>query len=199
MVPPQVAPQPNWEFSADPDTSTQAGSDDSLHCPPQAPPAEAQGENQVITGESGSTRAVADDGAGARAPNAPRVAYTSSLVIPAADFGSDGNGTNSYRFPFASGGYVNRAAGTICIMAPAHLPLGATMTEMYISIYDNGGTTRPLANVQTPSTLAGIQNLSTGIAGSPMVAYPQYSYCVGIRLYNTAQRLYSARIYYSAP
>jgi hypothetical protein len=140
--------------------------------------------------------------------------FLSPLVIPAADFRNDGFSPNSYFFPFG-GGYIQSQGSTACMMAPAYLPQGATATQMSVSIYDNGGTTRPslylyrvdnfggtvvtMGSVATTATSTSIRVISDASILFPSVSYPTYSYYVAGCLYSVDQHLYSVRLYYSGP
>jgi hypothetical protein len=61
--------------------------------------------------------------------------YVSPLVIPAADFNRDSN-TSNYFFSFAGGSFGSGNNGG-CYMAPVYLPAGVTITDLFVSVFDN--------------------------------------------------------------
>jgi len=137
--------------------------------------------------------------------------YSSPLVIPGADFSSDGKKPDSYFFSFY-GGRIEGGDGAY-LMAPVYLPHGVTVSSMYVSYIDNNpayglsvklfrvdnydGTVNIMASFSTtdepedPSICIG----ADPSIDFPKVAYPRYSYYVGTGL-PTDTRLYSVRLYY---
>jgi hypothetical protein len=181
------------------------------------PPAASTDSNQAVNGSQGaSTESVGEDLHRVLAPNAPGV-YMSPLVIPAADFRNNGPATGGYFFSFEGGGYVRSTGGIVCMMAPAYLPQNATVYQMWATFYDNGGATRPWVNLYrvnnfdatlasqgmgtllTTSTSASLQNLVQTSISYPVVIFPDYSYYLGGCLYDSQQRIYSTRLYYTGP
>jgi hypothetical protein len=148
-------------------------------------------------------------------PNAAEVleaGYQSPLVIPAADFSSDGDDPDGFFFNFA-GGYIN-GDGSACLKAPAYLPKGATISSVYASLYDNAsgdvtvnlrrvnrstGATNKMATVSTTSNSTNIQQRSDISINYPTVSYPTYAYYVTTCLSYANHRIYSVRIYYTGP
>ena len=144
-------------------------------------------------------------------------AYQSPLVIPAAEFTSDGNNqVGDYFFSFP-GGYVlgSDPTGASCLQAPVYLPQGATVTSLYASVLDNTNMGNIFLNLyrvdnytadnvvrmaevltQDAVTNSGIVTISDLTVLSPGVVYPNFSYYVGACLDNNV-RLYAARIYYT--
>jgi hypothetical protein len=141
--------------------------------------------------------------------------YTSPLVIPAADFAADGANPDSMFFPFGGGYFQGNGDIYGCMVAPAYLPEGATVTDMFVSVYDNdatynltvnlrradnfaGGTTT-MANASSSGQFAGIQTISTSSITDPLVDYPDYAYYVTTCVLSGNIRIYSVRLYYTLP
>ena len=140
---------------------------------------------------------------------------SSPLVIPGADFRSDGLFPENIFFSFA-GGYLRGDSVNIndCVMAPAYLPNGVTVSDIYASVYDNdvnyrifvnlyrvdnyAGSVDLMASMATtpPGALDAIQVISDYPVDFPLVSYPSFSYYVGSCVESSAIRLYSVRIYY---
>lgn len=140
--------------------------------------------------------------------------YQSPLVIPAADFRDDGADPDSFFFWFAGGYAEGNSSNYGCMMAPAYLPHGAIVAEMWVSLYDNDtthsiyvtlwrvdnydGTAEVMAEVTTTDAYAydGITVLSDNTINGPIVEYPGYSYYATSCLRSSSIRLYSVRVYY---
>jgi hypothetical protein len=135
----------------------------------------------------------------------------SPLVIPAAAFSSDGSDPDGFFFNFA--GYLD-GNGTACLKAPAYLPDGVTVTDLYASLYDNStsdifvtlrrvdvssGTSDNLAEVSSTSASSSIQSRQDNTINYADVSYPLYAYYVTTCLNSVDHRLYSVRIYYTVP
>ncbi len=104
-----------------------------------------------------------------------------------------------------------------CMKAPAYLPHGATVTDLFASVYDNDGSediqvnlyrldnyaggTTVMASVATtgPFTSVNIESLHDDTISDATVTYPNYSYYVTTCVDAANIRLYSVRIYYSGP
>jgi hypothetical protein len=139
--------------------------------------------------------------------------YGSPLVIPAADFRSDGLDPDSSFF-FFSGGYLYGEHSDTCLMAPVYLPDGATIEEVYASVYDNdsnsgvnlwlklyrvnnySGSSNILAAMETASESTNLQVIADTSINYPTIVHPDYSYYLGVCLESANIRLYSVRIYY---
>ena len=154
---------------------------------------------------------------GAQADQAMRLTapdqYTSPLQIPAADFRSDGWAPDSTMFWFAFG-YMEGDAGSGCVMAPAYVPDGGTLTALWISARDNDatfnvsvtlwrvhydtGATDILAYVSTTGASGSIQNPGDMTVDNPITS-STYAYYLTQCLYNFNTQFYSARIYYTIP
>ena len=88
---------------------------------------------------------------------------TSPLVVPAADFVSDGYAPNSTFFYF-TGGYVGGIGtkpvpGAGCIRAPVYLPPTASITGFFAYIYDNDPANNVTVSLQRVRTLTGLYDL----------------------------------------
>jgi hypothetical protein len=138
--------------------------------------------------------------------------YASPLIIPAADFSSDGVDPDGFSFDFA-GGYVN-GDGTACLKAPAYLPDGASVASVYASLYDNApgnvmvilrrvdnvsGVSDVMASFGTAIDSTTIQQMGDDSINEPDVVYPAFAYYVTTCLNYPDHRLYSVRIYYTGP
>ncbi len=145
----------------------------------------------------------------------PEAVYTSPLVIPAADFRADGFDPDSIFFSFGGGYWTGNAAVYGCLIAPAYLPAGVTVTDMFVSVYDNDssrdigvnlrrvdnftGTVTPMASATTAGSFVGVQTISDSSITTPVILYPDYSYYVTTCLGSSSLRLYSVRLYYATP
>ena len=140
-----------------------------------------------------------------------RMGYTSPLIIPAADFSSDGVDPDGFFFNFV--GYVD-GNGTACLKAPAYLPNGATVVSVYASLYDNttsdiglnlrrvnitNGESDVMGSLATSSSGTSLQQRYDTSIDYPVISYPTYAYYVTTCLNSVDHRLYSVRIYYTGP
>jgi hypothetical protein len=137
----------------------------------------------------------------------------SPLVIPSADFRSDGYDPSSMFFSFW-GGYIQGGNLNTCMMAPAYLPNGATVYDVYPSIVDYAasaylwinlfrvdnydGSVEVMAQMWTDDAYASpdIISLEDYPIDYPVVEYPTYSYYVGTCLRSSSVELYSVRLWY---
>ena len=142
-------------------------------------------------------------------------AYISPLIIPAADFSSDGYDPDGFFFSFA-GGYVDGtgSTGTVCLKAPAYLPNGATVVSAYASVYDNEPSGVITLNLRRVNTLTGANDVMAVLftaSDSSIIesigdtsienanVWNNYAYYVTLCLQHAEHRLYSVRIYYTGP
>ena len=148
------------------------------------------------------------------APDTQASGYGSPLVIPAADFSSDGTDPDGFSFSF-SGGYIGGSSSLPCLKAPAYLPAGATVVSVWASVYDNyapgaiqlylrrvnvsSGVSNPLASLGTSTDSTEIQQIKDLEVNYATVLYPDYAYYVTTCLTDVQHRLYSVRIYYTGP
>ena len=146
-----------------------------------------------------------ESGLAAASPGSP-------LVIPAADFSSDGGFPDAFFFDFETG-YLE--GGFACLKAPAYLPNGVTVDYVGASLYDNdeddrvvvelkrvdvvSGAVNTMATLGTPWASTDIQSVGDGAIVYPEVSYPGYAYFLTICLGSVDHRLYSVRIYYTEP
>jgi hypothetical protein len=143
---------------------------------------------------------------------------TSPLVVPAADFVSDGLMPGSTFFNF-TGGYVRGigttpVAGAGCIRAPVYLPPTAAINSFFAYVYDNDTTLTVTVTVslQRIRTLTGIYDLLGQVSTSGADASIQYignniidfsivdnkhAYYLTTCLKTQDTRLYAVRIFYS--
>lgn len=151
----------------------------------------------------------------AETPNTITSDYTSPLVIPAADFAADGANPDSMFFPFGGGYFQGDAENYGCLVAPVYLPQGVTVTDMFVTTYDNDGSfnatfnlrradnfaggATTMASAATTGSFAGVQVVSDASIDDPLVLYPDYSYYVTTCLLSGSIRLYSVRLYYTEP
>lgn len=141
--------------------------------------------------------------------------YGSPLVIPAADFVSDGVVPNGFRFIPSEGFIRGTNNADTCIMGPAYLPNGATLTNMTATIYDNdtinrivvvlyrankntGGTTT-MASVSTSNSFSSSnpQDIGTNSISGAGVDTQNYAYYVTTCLPAATIHLYSVRLFYN--
>jgi len=139
-------------------------------------------------------------------------AVGSPLVIPAAGFSADGSNPDSHFFPFGGGYFQGGADAYGCLVAPAYLPAGVVLEDMYVSVYDddatfnitielrrvdnfNGGTDT-MATASSTGEFTGVQTILDATIDFPTVIYPDYSYYVTTCVLSGSIRLYSVRLYY---
>jgi hypothetical protein len=136
----------------------------------------------------------------------------SPLVIPAADFSSDGGFPDGFFFDFETG-YL-QGDTFACLKAPAYLPHGVTVDYVGASLYDNAtgsvtvnlkrvdvvsGAVDTMANLGTPWDSTAIQSVGDSDIDYGEISYPAYAYFLTICLSSADHRLYSVRIYYTEP
>ena len=137
----------------------------------------------------------------------------SPLVIPAADFRSDGFDPGSMFFSFW-GGYLRGGNADTCMMAPAYLPNGANVYDIYAGVVDNDaaanvwinlyrvdnydGSVDVMAQMWTDDAYASpaIISLEDYPIDYPVVEYPTYSYYLGACESSSNVDLYSVRLWY---
>jgi hypothetical protein len=136
----------------------------------------------------------------------------SPLVIPAADFSSDGGFPDGFFFDFETG-YL-QGDTFACLKAPAYLPHGVTVDYVGASLYDNAtgsvtvnlkrvdvvsGAVVTMATLGTPWDSTDIQSVGDYDIDYAEISYPAYAYFLTICLSSADHRLYSVRIYYTEP
>lgn len=158
--------------------------------------------------------------AATRAAEAAAAEYGSPMVVPAADFVSDGVNPSGFRFILLDsdgrGGYIR---GTIdpdtCLSAPVYLPDGATITNMTATVLDEDSLNRIVvtlrrANKNTgfPTTLAvvststgftspNLQDIGTNSITGSGVDNDTYGYYVSTCLPAATIQLYAVRVFYT--
>jgi len=136
----------------------------------------------------------------------------SPLVIPAADFSSDGGFPDGFFFDFETG-YL-QGDGFACLKAPAYLPHGVTVDYVGASLYGNAtgsvtvnlkrvdvvsGAVVTMATLGTPWDSTDIQSVGDNDIDYAEISYPAYADFLTICLSSADHRLYSVRIYYTEP
>jgi hypothetical protein len=162
--------------------------------------------NNIETGKTSTTLAIHPEGAG--------IDSSSPLIIPAADFRSDGFDPSSPWFSFW-GGYQRGGNINTCLMAPAYLPNNVTVYDIYASVMDNDpaaniwidlyrvdnytGIVDVMAQMWTDNAYASpdIISLEDYPIDYPIVEYPTYSYYVGACLSSGSVQLYSVRLWFT--
>jgi hypothetical protein len=142
---------------------------------------------------------------------------SSVLVIPAADFRDDGLFPSTHKFEFFGGYQRGTDAHYGCMMAPAYLPNGVQLTELYASVYDNDPDWFTWVNLWRVDNLTGAVDVMAAAStdgmdpnqgiivisdmsiGFPTISYPAYSYYVTTCAPSTDIRLYSVRLYFDGP
>lgn len=135
------------------------------------------------------------------------------LVIPAADFRSDGNNPDGYFFTFYGGRLQKKSGDTLwsCMMSPVYLQDGVTIRQFWASAIDNAaadtiwltlylvdnytGDSVNIATIQPTGEDPDIVSFGTVNLNS-LVEYPEYSYYVGTCFVGQTIRLYSVRVWY---
>lgn len=141
-------------------------------------------------------------------------AYVSPLVIPAAEFTADGANPGSLFFPFGGGYFQGNTENYGCMVAPVYLPYGATVTDMFTTVYDNDATyniaitlrrvdnfaggTETMGTANSSGNFAGVTTLNDASITEPLIVYPDYSYYVTACVQSSSIRLYSVRLYYTS-
>jgi hypothetical protein len=146
--------------------------------------------------------------------------YGPPLVIPAADFVSDGFSPANFRFVVEDasdrGGYVtSNNDPNVCVMAPVYLPNGATMTSFTATVVDKATNARIIVRLYrtnkttgNPTTLAlvstglssssnSLQDITTTDVSGATINNLDYFYYVTTCLENANIQLYSARVFYA--
>jgi hypothetical protein len=140
--------------------------------------------------------------------------YVSPLVIPAADFTADGANPDSLYFPFSGGYFQGDSENYGCMVAPAYLPDGATITDMFATVYDDdttynfsislrrvdnfAGGTDTMATASSSGDYAGLTTINDATIDDPLIVSPDYSYYVTTCALSGNMRLYSVRLYYTS-
>jgi hypothetical protein len=177
-------------------------------------------ETPVMTNEQEGTSLPEEGGgmlaADMQAEAANINATTPVLVIPGADFRSDGVDPDGFFFSFFGGYLVGEddVASNTCLMAPVYLPDGVTISDYYATIVDNSTTLKiwlglyRLDNYTGEVVQIGYAETTADYASpnlvtiydytisDPLVTYPSFSYYVGTCIEDSDIHLYSVRIYY---
>lgn len=140
-------------------------------------------------------------------------AIGSPLVVPAAAFTDDGLNPDSMFFPFGGGYFQGGSEHYGCLVAPAYLPHGAVVTNMFVTIFDNdatydidvnlrkvdnfNGIGSAMAAASSSGAFAGVTTIQDGGITNPTVFYPDYSYYVTTCVLSGDIRIYSVRLYFN--
>jgi hypothetical protein len=142
---------------------------------------------------------------------------SSPLIIPAADFSSDGKLPGSALFSFA-GGYTagvgtSKVQSGGCIKAPVYLPRGASITSFTAYVYDIDSTNDLVISLHRIRTMTGLHEVlgqvrDLGGSSDPHALvnssiHPDqvddlHAYYVTTCLWTNKMRLYGVRIYFFA-
>lgn len=141
--------------------------------------------------------------------------HSNPLVIPAAAFSDDGYNPSSHMFWFSAGYMEGTSAGYGCVKAPAYLPQGAKITDVWASVIDNDTTYNISINLNRVNNYSGLTEIlaslnSSGASASivtpydstitnPWVGDYNYSYYVTTCLQSQNTKLYSVRIWFEGP
>lgn len=145
--------------------------------------------------------------------------YVSPLTIPAADFSSDGVFPSQIRFIVLDnnrGGYLRGLnQPDACVMAPAYLPNGATITNMTATVVDSDtinriivrlfrsnrttgdATTLATVSTSTSSSSTAVQDIGTTSITSGVVDNANFTYYVTTCLPAATIQLYAVRLFYT--
>jgi hypothetical protein len=142
---------------------------------------------------------------------------SSPLIIPAADFSSDGYLPGDTLFSFA-GGYIagvetSKVQGKGCIKAPVYLPRGATITSFAAYVEDRDITNDLVISLRRTRTMTGLYEALgqvRDLGGSsdihalvnssihPNQVDDLHAYYVTTCLWTQKMQLYGVRIYFFA-
>jgi len=141
--------------------------------------------------------------------------HSNPLVIPAAAFSDDGDDPSSHFFGFIGGYMQGTSAEYGCVKAPAYLPQGAKITDVWASVIDNDTTYDITLSLMRVNNYTGLTDIvaslnSSGASASivtpydytitnPWVGDYNYSYYVVTCLKSQNTKLYSVRIYFDGP
>ena len=178
----------------------------------EAPISNIEAHTEAVRAQAGAS----DSGETAvRANNAVNNGYSSPLVVPAADFRSDGDDPATTLLSFSGGYIAGTLSGSGCVIAPAYLPKDAVINTLQISAYDTDGSNQVavslrrvdnysgavtlLATASTSGSDASIVTPSVAVTANNTVAYPTYAYYLTTCLQTESLRLYAVSISYTQP
>jgi hypothetical protein len=136
------------------------------------------------------------------------------LVIPAADFKT--NGSNREAFFHTNSGFIYGEGTTVFLIAPVYLPTGATVVKLAAQVYDNstgcaypevtvwlnrvgaanGTGMETMASMSTTSAQPDIQTISQATVSYPVIDTTRFTYYVGVMMCSASHELHSVVIYY---
>ena len=138
---------------------------------------------------------------------------SSPLVIPAAAFATNGNYDDTYFFHPFEGSMRGKSATDGCVHAPAYLPQGAEVFQVYASVLDEDAAADvyidlkrsnnyayhdadTMASAHTNGSSSVIQSIFDESISHALVSYPRFHYWVQLCLPSADTKLYSVRIYF---
>jgi len=137
------------------------------------------------------------------------------LVIPAAEFRADGDDPASIYFAFSGGYFGGTDLNYGCMMAPAYLPDGVTVTQLSAIVYDNEASRNisvdlrgssiqiprepglSMATAISSGSNPSEQNITDSTINSPLIDEENYTYYVTTCLFSSSIRLYAVKVHYS--
>ncbi len=140
--------------------------------------------------------------------------YNSPMIIPAAEFSSDGANPDHTFFSFPDGFVRGTGAGSGCLKAPVYLPDGAVVDYFYGYIVDNESAYTVTVTLERVLAQTGAHDLMASITTSevsPEIKYLRapsispntisdlFAYYATTCLYTENTKLYAVRIYYHMP
>jgi hypothetical protein len=136
---------------------------------------------------------------------------TTVLVIPAADFRSDGREPGNMMFWFNTG-YL-RGGTDVCVQAPVYLPNNAKIDNFFFSAMDGDdannitvtlfkvqnytGVVTPLGSANTSGNSLTMQMPYYYLLAEDTVIYPTYTYYLGTCMLSSDLKLFSVQIWYT--
>jgi hypothetical protein len=137
----------------------------------------------------------------------------SPLVIPAAAFSTNGNYDDTYFFHPFEGSMRGKSSTDGCVQAPAYLPRGAEVFQIYASILDEDAGSDVyvslmrsdnyayhdadlMANMHSNGSSGTIQAVFDETVAHPSISLPRYHYFVTMCLPSADTKLYSVRVYF---
>ncbi|MBN1669148.1 MAG: hypothetical protein JW862_18785 [Anaerolineales bacterium] len=139
------------------------------------------------------------------------------LVVPAAEFGSNGFFPESVQFVFTTGTWQGTdSVGDGCLMAPAYLPNGVTVTGLQVTFVDDDATNSIVFDLYRINSGSGLVEKmatldssafpaspdfvvhATTTISSPVISYPNYAYYLSTCLPSLETRLAGMQVYYTS-
>lgn len=99
--------------------------------------------------------------------------FSTPLVIPGADWRTDGTDPDGYYFWWGNGGITGTASTYPCIMAPVYFPQGETANGFYVTFVDNDATHDMSVSLRQLNHYTGTMTLISTLSSSGQSANPQ--------------------------